>query len=467
LGLLSRIFRPSAVRAAEGEYREGPYTLPISGGWLPAGSPWNFWQLGRDVERGLGTSAMVEACVSAYAQTIAMCPGSHWVENADNGRDRQTTQISSLARVLRTPNSYQSISDFLVNATRRLYLTGNTFALALRNNRFEINELHLMLGDCRAQVGQTGEVFYTLSGNELIERRFDGPLIVPARDVLHIKLHTPRHPLIGETPLQAAMLDLAVTGVISQQQLAFYHNQARPSFILSTDQILNADQMKQLRGKWDEQSQYLAAGGTPIMSAGLKPLPIYSNATDSQLAEVLKMSDQHIALAYRVPLQILGIGGTPFASTEALMQSWRASGLGFALNHVEEAFGQLFGLRGQPEEYVEFDTSVLLRSSFKERVEGAVAGIRGGLFAPNEARAEFSLSKQEYGDLVRVQQQDVPLSYGVNLQPPDPKPAASPPPAEQQPVPPPPPQRDLPNADRSAVVRSLFAAADDYDRRAA
>jgi phage portal protein BeeE len=263
MGLLSRIFRPSAVRAAEGEYRDGPYTLPISGGYLPAGSPWNFWQFGRDVERGLGTSAMVEACVSAYAQTIAMCPGSHWIENADNGRDRQTTAISSLARVLRTPNSYQSISDFLVNATRRLYLTGNTFALALRNNRFEINELHLMLGDCRAQVGQTGEVFYTLSGNELIERRFDGPLIVPARDVLHIKLHTPRHPLIGETPLQAAMLDLAVTGVISQQQLAFYRNQARPSFILSTDQILNAEQMKQLRGKWDEQSQYLAAGGTP------------------------------------------------------------------------------------------------------------------------------------------------------------------------------------------------------------
>jgi HK97 family phage portal protein len=466
LGLLSRIFRPSAVRAAEGEYREGPYTLPISGGYLPAGSPWNFWQFGRDVERGLGTSAMVEACVSAYAQTIAMCPGSHWIENADNGRDRQTTRGSSLARVLRTPNSYQSISDFLVNATRRLYLTGNTFALALRNDRFEINELHLMLGDCRAQVGQTGEVFYTLSGNELIERRFDGPLIVPARDVLHIKLHTPCHPLIGETPLQAAMLDLAVTGVISQQQLAFYHNQARPSFILSTDQILNAEQMKQLRGKWDEQSQYLAAGGTPIMSAGLKPLPIYSNATDSQLAEVLKMSDQHIALAYRVPLQILGIGGTPFASTEALMQSWRASGLGFALNHVEESFGQLFGLRGQPEEYVEFDTSVLLRSSFKERVEGWTAGISGGLFAPNEGRADFSLAKQKNGDLVRVQQQDVPLSYGVNLQPPNPKPAAPPPPAEQPPAAPPPPQRDSPN-ERSAVVRSLFAAADDYDRRAA
>jgi phage portal protein BeeE len=99
-----------------------------------------------------------------------------------------------------------------------------------------------MLGDCRALVGENGEIFYSLSGNDLIERRV-GSIVVPARDVLHIKLHTPRHPLIGETPLQAALLDLALTGVIGQQQVTFYRNQARPSFILSTDQILNKEQM--------------------------------------------------------------------------------------------------------------------------------------------------------------------------------------------------------------------------------
>jgi phage portal protein BeeE len=241
VGLLSRIFRPSAVRAAEGEYREGPYTLPISGGWLPAGSPWNFWQLGRDVERGLGTSAMVEACVSAYAQTDRNVP---WValdrecrQWPGSANDRDLISGSRAADAER----YQSISDFLVNATRRLYLTGNTFALALRNNRFEINELHLMLGDCRAQVGQTGEVFYTLSGNELIERRFDGPLVVPARDVLHIKLHTPRHPLIGETPLQAAMIDSRLQGSSAGSSYRST-NQARPSFVLSTEQIFNEEQ---------------------------------------------------------------------------------------------------------------------------------------------------------------------------------------------------------------------------------
>lgn len=452
---------PSTVRAVEGEFREGPYTLPVSGGWLPRGSAWNFWQLGRDVEHP-SYSAMVEACVSAYAQTIAMCPGSHWIENDDNGRDRQSTRVSSLARILRSPNNYQSISDFLLNAVRRLYLTGNTFAVALRNDRFEVNELHLMLGDCRALVGENGEIFYSLSGNDLIERRV-GSIVVPARDVLHIKLHTPRHPLIGETPLQAALLDLALTGVIGQQQVTFYRNQARPSFILSSDQFLNKEQMKDLRQRWDEQSLDLSAGGTPIMSAGLKPLPIYSNSQDSQLAEVLKMADQHIALVYRIPLQILGIGGSPFSSTEALMQSWRASGLGFTLNHIEEAFGLLFKLSGQPEEYIEFDTAALMRSSFKERVEAWTVGTKGGLFSPDEARADFSLSKVPFGDQPRVQQQDVPLSYGQALKPPAPKPPAPP-----APEPSPPPSPDNTNRNMEAdIVRSLFVSADEHDRRAA
>lgn len=411
MSLLTRAFAAVGKSLSrEGQFRPGPYQLPVTGGWLSAkaGQYWNWWQMGYDVEQG-GTSAMVEACVSAYAQTVAMCPGSHWLVNERGGRDRQTA--SALNRILRKPNDYQTTSDFLLNAVRRLMLTGNCFAVALRNDRFEIKELHLMLGDCSAQLAEGGEIFYTLSGNDVIERRLDGPLVVPARDVLHIRLNCPRHPLVGVSPLEEARLDVATTNTISQQQLAFYNNQARPSFILSTDQILQPEQRDQLRASWDEQSARLAAGGTPIMSAGLKPLPIYSNAQDSQLAEVLKLSDQHIALVYRVPLQILGIGGTPFASTEALMQSWRASGLGFCLNHIEVAFDALFGLRGMPEEYTEFDTDILLRSSFKERMEGYSVGIKGGVLKINDARLKEDLEKVKGGDDIRIQQQDVPLDW--------------------------------------------------------
>jgi HK97 family phage portal protein len=163
---------------------------------------------------------------------------------------------------------------------------------------------------------------------------------VPQRDVLHIRLHCERwpYPLIGETPLTAAMLDIAASGAITQQQVEFYMNQARPSAVLSTDLVLDKDQVQALRDRWNQQARGLNQGGTPILTAGLKVQPWNTTATDAQLADVMKLSEQHIALAFRVPLQILGLGGTPYASTELLMQSWIATGLGFALNHIEEAF---------------------------------------------------------------------------------------------------------------------------------
>src|SRR4051812_25963788 len=85
------------VRATEGAYRPGPYSLPVTGGWLSAevGANLNWWQMGNDVETG-GRSAMVEACVSAYSQTVAMCPGDHWNLNpSTGGRTRVTTSALS------------------------------------------------------------------------------------------------------------------------------------------------------------------------------------------------------------------------------------------------------------------------------------------------------------------------------------------------------------------------------------
>ena len=431
MGLLSFFRRQKAV---EGEVRPGPYLL--DGGWLPAGTAWNFWQKGERLRPYGAHSAMVEACVSAYSQTVAMCPGDHWRLLPTGGRERVTT--SALCRILRRPNGYQSISDFLLNLTRSFYMEGNAYALVLRNARFEVEEMHLMQSrQCSAMVAEDGEIFYNLSGNEIVERRFGGSLTVPARDVLHVRMHTPRHPLRGESPILAAAMDVAAGNAAVQRQISFFLNEARPSIMLSTDAVLTAMQAKDLREAWNAQTRGENAGGTPILTAGLKPVVISTTAVDAQLAETLKMSDQAVALAFRVPLQILGIGGTPYASTEMLMQSWIASGLGFALNHIEESFGQLFGLRGVPDEYVEFSTKSLLRSAFKDRIEGLARGVQGGIYAPDEARAEEELPAVPggFGKEPRVQQQVVPLSFWERqLEQAPPETAPEPPPAEEPPA---------------------------------
>jgi HK97 family phage portal protein len=347
---------PSRTRAAEGSYRPGPYQL--ADGWLSAtaGRFMNFWQMGYNVTPYGSSSAMVEACISAYSQTVAMCPGDHWRTNPDGGRER--VEASALTRVLRKPNDYQTISDLLLNLTRRVYECGEAFAVGIRNNRGEVGELHLMRFGY-PYIAEDGSIFYRLAGNEIAEARFDFSVPIPARDVLHVRLHTPQHPLKGVSPILATVLERAMAGAALNQQVTFYINQARPSFMLETDAQLTAQQTEDLRKRWDAQTTGENAGGTPILAWGLKAKPVSVSPADSRLADMLKITDQSIALAFRMPLQVLGVGDTPFASTGALMSAWKSSGLGFALNHIEEAMGNLFGLKGQPDEYLEFNTDAL------------------------------------------------------------------------------------------------------------
>ena len=487
--LIARGLR-SITKAVEGDYRPGPYVLPITGGVLPDGAPINWWQVGMDPMPFGSRSAMVEACVSAYSQTIAMCPGDHWRKNDKGGREAVRT--SALSRILRTPNAYQSISDFLLNAVRQLYLEGNAYALALRNDRFEVSELHLM--DARQSkplVARTGEVFYQLAGNAVVDNvlRDDFPVVVPQRDVLHIRLHADRRypfPLWGQTPLLAAAADMSVTDAIAGQQIQFYANQARPSAVLSTDLDLDKDQVQALRDRWNEQSRGINQGQTPILTHGLKVNPWSVGGRDAQVAEMLKLSKENIALVFRVPLAVLGLGGATFGSTESLMQFWISTGLGFALNHVEQSFDRLFGLKGQPDEYTELSTEALLRSAFKDRMAALKEGVIGGILAPNEARNSEGYDKVEYGEEPRLQQQVVPLSAAAAIMPgaggappgagppgatgphPPPSPAADgQPPAAKIELPPPKPaqQKSAYHDDIQREVRNIHAAADRYNRR--
>lgn len=417
IGRLSALLGFGIKSTPEGAYHPGPYRIMTtsSPGWLPhEWGAWNHWQMDLDPVARVGANSMVEACVSAYAQTVAMCPMYHYRRRKKGGRELVAT--SALSRIAIAPNDYQTRSDLLLNLVRSLYLDGNAYALALRNNRFEVDSLHGMNPAlCRAQVID-GEIFYELGGNPVIDGRIadrqlgiDALRFVPERDVLHIKLNSVCDVLHGETPLCAAALAVAANTAIQQQSIKFFQNQSRPSGILSTDQTPDRAKAEELKARWAESAKGLNVGGVPLLTHGLKFQPIATPARDASTAEALKLNDAQIAQVFRVPLAIIGSDAQPMGSTEALMQFWIAGGLGFCLDRVELAFDKLFGLSAA--EYSELDSSVLLRSNLKDKIEAYARGTIGGIYSPNEARAEFELPPAKAGDEPRVQQQVVPLSF--------------------------------------------------------
>jgi HK97 family phage portal protein len=415
--------------------RPGPPTAGPAGytdaGWIPFAWGMNYGQLGYDPIPG-GWNAVAYSCIMLYARTISQLPGRHMKKLDNNGTEQITT--SALSRVLQRPNDYQTRLDFLRNMVIWLLAEGNSYAIALRNDRNEITELHQVSSRAtRALYGEDGEVFYSVGGNPILNYRLDPEFgrgarwIVPQRDMLHFcGPSKPEDPLTGESPLIAASgpVDVSTGGFA-----AFLRNMSRPSGVLSTDLILTKEQVRELRERWEEQAKGVNQGGVPILTAGLKWGAQGFKPEELQIVESLKLSKKDIAMIFGVPLALINdMDGATYNNSENLIMMWLRQGLGYYLDQCELAFDKLFRIEVGVE-YTEFDVEALLRPDSKSRIETLVRGVLGGIYAPNEARALEGLAKAKDGEEPRVQQQVVPLSWWESDM--APQPGGGAPPAEE------------------------------------
>lgn len=378
---------------------------PTMEGGIPVNWPVNYWQKNY---RPMGTdgNATVAGCVDAYAQAMSSLPPKHLRINDRGGKD--WLQNSAFTRVMRKPNGYQSRSDFTLNFICNLLYKGNAYAFATRNDRNEINALHIMPSDNTMPYidPESKAIFYGFGSNPLVG---ETQLMAPQRDVLHVRLHCPRHPLVGVTPIENCALSIASNTALLAHQATFFNNMSRPSGIISTDQILKKDQLDQLRQAWAAQSQGMNSGEVPILGGGMKFQSLSLSSEDAQLVDAYHMSVEDIARAFRIPLPLIGdLKNASYNNVEQLIASWLSTGLGFLLEHVEEAYGLFFGIANN--ECIQHDTKLLLRTDFKGRVDALTKGISGGLYSVNEARAEEGLASVDYGDEPRLQAQVIPLS---------------------------------------------------------
>lgn len=383
----------------------GGYPLPVTGGWIPAGWSWNWWQQGKNPMGG-GESSTVHACVDAYSQTIASLPGNHFRKRDDGGND--VLSNTPLTNFLRYPNSYQTKSDYMLNLIKQLMFTGNSYSLAMRDDRGDIVESHLM--DSRSTEPmferESQTIYYAVGSNPIIG---EVDYLVPQRDMMHIRLYTPRHPLIGVSPIINLASSISANQAIMNHQSVFFNNMSRPSGILATDQVMNRDQMMMLREAWEAQSQGLNSGRVPILSNGLKWQSLSITSQDSQVVDAYRMGVEEIARAFRVPLPLIGDNrNNTYNNVEQLVSSWLAMGLGFVLEHVESSINRYFDL--PEDEFVNYDADALMRTDFEGRINALAKAVTNGIYSPNEARRREGLRAVKFGDEPRVQAQNVPLS---------------------------------------------------------
>jgi HK97 family phage portal protein len=339
---------------------------------------------------------------------------------------------------LRYPNAYETWSQFIFNVGAEVGFEGESLALKVRDSRNAVAGFHRVprRGWSIHVDPETKEIFYGLNDTDLYHKP---EMLVPQREVVHFRQHCPRHPLIGESSVKASALSVGINVALSKSQLYFFNQMARPSGVLSTDLSLNAEQVSQLRARFDDQSKYWNQGRVPILTNGLKWAPVNISQADSQLIEQQRLSALEVARVFSVPMALLAEGSGPQAGTAALITTWLSLGLGSLIENIERSLDRAFELPAN--EHIQLDTTPLLRSDPGSRAEMWSKNIQSGTMTINEVRLREGLAPVEGGDTPMVQQQMVGIdllqqlhaaTIASKLKPkadpdPDPAPAAAPP----------------------------------------
>lgn len=175
-------------------------------------------------------------------------------------------------------------------------------------------------------------------------------------------------------------------------------NGALPIGVIQTLNRLSEAAIKRLRMGWE--SLYSGAknsGKTVILEEGLEYKPISLKPNDLQLTDGRRITIAEIARLFNVPESMLNADANKYASNEQNNLHFLQYTLSPIITSIESALDKSLLLESEKDEgyYFRFDTTEILRTTEKERVESATIGLDKGIFSLNETRAKFDMHKLE------------------------------------------------------------------------
>lgn len=368
----------------------------------------------------------VFACVTLIAGDIGKMPARVMRYNPDT----RVYEPVLMRPVLRKPNRYQTRVEFFRCWIFSLLLHGNTYILKQRDeNGFTIAMYVLDPGKVTPLVAADGSVYYALGEDNLAA--LESSIVVPASEIIHDRMHTPWHPLIGVSPIYASGIAAMQGLAIQDNSEKFFANMSRPSGILTAPGAISDETAARLKEAWNTNFSGSNLGKVAVVGDGLKYEAMTVNAVDAQLIEQLKFTGEMIAATFHVPSYKLGLGAMPsVANTSALDMQYYTQCLQTIIENMELRLEE--GLELQFPFEVWFDENALLRMDRAARLRAHSESIGGGWFAPNEARREENLAPVAGGDTPYLQQQNFSLSALAQRDANDP--FAKPQPAPAQPT---------------------------------
>lgn len=404
MGFLDKVFKKSVVNTFEGA---------LDTTW---GKEW--FQVGKVAGSMSSTNPDVAAAVSLYKRALMAMPVKHIVRNKD-GAGITVDKGSPLSQVITRPNQYMSWAELIGVIVDGLLQRGE-FACYVEesNGKHSVHPLpHFQM-----IAADNGDIFYSVSlseaTNHLRELMItqDDKLYIPQRSIVHGRFEVdPRNPLRALSPLAAYSTSIGLGDALRTGQLAFHVNKSQPSGVITTEASLTTEQAIKLRDRWEQMSQGMKQGKTPILSNGLKFQAITANANEAQVIQLLGFTTKDVAKAFGIPPVLLGeSSGVTYNNLEQLLYGWRTTGLLSVCIVIEQAFEYAFDLPDNEE--LVLDLTELARAESLSQADTLTKLVQNGILKPNEARAKLDMAPvQGVADELVAQQQIQPIQQTANI----------------------------------------------------
>lgn len=385
----------------------------------------------------------VYACVTGIASDVAKLR-IKLTEDQD-GIWEEITKGSPWLPVLAKPNHYQNAMQFREQWLLSKLLAGNTYVLKERDDRGGQNQgivrAMYILDPTRVTplISEDGDIYYRLQQDYLNQISDDAGIVVPASEIMHDMMPGIFNPLVGTSPLYAAMVSVGQGNAIQSNSSKFFSNLSMPGGMLSAPGKIADDTAKRMKAAFEESFGGKNIGRLLVAGDGIIFSPFAMTAEQSQLVEQLKWAVSDVARVFHYPEYKLGGPLPPYsANMQALTLSYFTDCLQVHIESMESCLDE--GLELPPSQEVELDIDNLMRMDSLGLAEVHSKIVTGGIEAPNEGRRKFNLPPVKGGDSPYLQQQNYSLEalakrdaqadpFATNT------PAASPTPPQIQPSP--------------------------------
>lgn len=343
-------------------------------------------------ERALYLST-VWACVRVLAETVGQLPLNLMREN--NGKKEKAIGHPLYRALKAKPNHWQTPQEFKEFMTACLALRGNAYARISRG--LQSFQLHpLMPAAVSPKRLSNGDVVYDVNEGDRGIRRY------PADEILHLRLPAVRGDgLLGSSPVAHAREALGIAIATERHGANLFRNGARPGGVLTTDQELGEESIKNLRQSWQELYGGDNVHKVAVLEYGLKYQQIGLSSEDAQFLETRKFTRTELCGIWRVPPHMIGdLERATFSNIEH-------QGLDFVVHTMMPyliRFEERLNLQCLTDEerdtyYAKFNVSALLRGDMTARGAFYTSMFNIGALSPNDIRELEDMNPRPGGDV--------------------------------------------------------------------